>query len=89
MKKYVTIFCIVSSLIIVLGSFNFGYALAMFFFAGIVPIINIQLSPNQMLLLYAAAIIFIVVSFKPRILHRFNSVIAKQNHSKPRKLKHV
>ena len=89
MKKFITIFCIVASLLLILDSLNFGYALMTFLFAGIVPGVNIQLSPEEMSVLFTVSVILVVIWLKPQLLQKINSIIAKQDHSKPRKLKHV
>jgi hypothetical protein len=89
MKRFFTVFFLVFSLLIILDSFNFGYGLIMFFCAGIIPGTNLQLTPEQMSVLYVIAIAFGVIRLKPQILKRLRLTIAKQNRSKPRKLKHV
>jgi hypothetical protein len=89
MKKFFTVFFLVFSLLIILESFNFGYGLMMFFFAGIIPGTNLQLSPEQMLMLYIFAIGMAFIRLKPEILVKYNLLSTKQNRSKPRKLKQV
>jgi hypothetical protein len=89
MKKFFTVFFLVTSLIIILGSFNFGYGFAVFLFAGIIPGTNLQLSPEQMLMLYAFAIGMAFIRLKPELFVKYNLLIAKQNKSKSRKLKQI
>jgi hypothetical protein len=89
MKKNLTVFFLVSSLLIILDSLHFGYGLMMFFFAGIIPGTNLQLTPEQMLALYIIASAFIVIRMKPQLLHKLNAIFIKQTRSKTRKLKHV
>ena len=89
MKKNFTIFFLISSLLIILDCFHFGYGLIMFFFAGIIPGTNLQLSPEQMLILYVFTIGMAFIRLKPELLVKYNPLIAKQNRSKPRKLKQV
>ena len=70
MKKVITIFCIVASLIIVLDSMDFADALIMLLFAGIVPGTNFQLTPEQSFGFFAISISLIVVYFKSPISHK-------------------
>jgi len=70
MKKVITIFCIVASLIIILDSMNFADAFIMLVFAGIVPGTNFQLSPEQSFGLFAILICFIVIFFKSPKSHK-------------------
>jgi hypothetical protein len=89
MKKFFTVFFLVSSLLIILNSFNFGYGLVTFFFAGIIPGTTLQLTPEQMLVLYIIAVAFVVIRLKPQLLRKLNLTMIRQNRSKTRKLKHV
>lgn len=89
MKKFFTMFFLVSSLLIILDSLHFGYGLMMFFFAGIIPGTNLQLSPEQMLMLYAFTIGMAFIRLKPELLVKYNLLMTKQNRSKSRKLKQV
>jgi len=79
MRKKIIIFCIVASLLIILDSFNFGYALMMFFFAGVIQGTNIQLSPEQMFALYSIAVSLIIVRFMAPVLQKYHRVLTKQN----------
>ena len=89
MKKFFTVFFLVTSLLIILDSLHFGYGLMMFFFAGLIPGTNLQLTPEQMLILYITAMVFIVIRLKPQLLRKFSLTISKQKQPKTRKLKHV
>ena len=89
MKKFFTVFFLVTSLLIILDSLHFGYGLMMFFFAGIIPGTNLQLTPEQMLVLYVFAISIVVIRLKPQIMRKLYRVFAKQKQPKTRKLKHV
>jgi len=89
MKKFFTVFFLVISLLIILASFNFGYGLMMFFFAGIIPGTNLQLTPEQMLVLYLVGAVVIVIRLKPQLLRKFYQILSKQKQPKTRKLKHV
>ncbi|MCX6728432.1 MAG: hypothetical protein NTV39_01525 [Candidatus Saccharibacteria bacterium] len=89
MRKYLTVFFLISSLLIILDSIHFGYALMMFFFAGIIPGTNLQLTPEEMLILYVIAAGIVVIRFKPELLIKINLLIAKQSKAKTRKLKRV
>lgn len=89
MKRFFTVFFLVSGLLIVLDSIHFGYGLMMFFFAGLIPGTNLQLTPEQMLILYVIAMVFIVIRLKPQLLRRLSQIISKQKQPKTQKLKHV
>jgi hypothetical protein len=89
MKKFFTVFFLVSSLLIILDSLHFGYGLMMFFFAGIIPGTNLQLTPEQMLVLYFVGAFVIVIRLKPQLLRKFYLAFSKPKQSKTRKLKHV
>ena len=79
MKKTITIFCIVASLLIILDSINFGYALMMFLFVGIIPGTNAQLSPEQMFGLFAVATSLIIAHFRSPILRKYYSENPKKH----------
>ncbi len=71
MKKFIVIFCLVSSLLMILDSVNFGYSLMMFFFVGVIPGTNIQLTPEQMFGLSVIVATLVVAYFKePKIQNR-------------------
>jgi len=91
MRNKITIFCIAASLLIILDSFNFGDALMMFLFVGIIPGINIQLSPEQMFALYSIATSLIIVHYLSPVLRKYNfaSLKLKQNKPKTKRLKRV
>jgi len=61
----------------------------MFFFAGIIPGTNLQLTPEQMLVLYLVGAVVIVIRLKPQLLRKFYQILSKQKQPKTRKLKHV
>ena len=60
MKKNVTIICILASLILILDSFNAGYALMLFFCIGVIPGTDIILTPTQMLTLITMLTIVVI-----------------------------
>jgi len=70
MKKVITIFCLAASLLIILDSMNFGDALVLFLFAGVVPGTNFQLTPEQTFGFFAISISLIVVYFRSLISHK-------------------
>lgn len=89
MKKKITIFCLVASLLIVLDSMNFADALIMFIFAGVIPGTNFQLTPEQSLGLFTISISLIVVYFKSKTSNNTNFSKTKQNQPKTQRLSHV
>jgi|GEM_PF-2770520 len=89
MKKLITIFCLVASLLIILDSMKFADALVIFLFAGIIPGTNFQLTPEQAFGLFAISISLIVIYFKSPVSNNSNLANTKKRQSKPRKLSHV
>jgi hypothetical protein len=55
MKKNITKFCLIASLLIILDSFRIWPALMEFLFIGIIPGTDIKLSPGIMLMLVSVA----------------------------------
>jgi hypothetical protein len=60
MKKTITIICITLSLLLILDSFNFAQALAMFLLAGVIPGTNIAIDGARMLEFFSLAAGFTV-----------------------------
>lgn len=86
MKKSATISLMTASFLIILTSIGFWDSLVIFLFAGIIPVINVQLSPGQML-----GLLLIIASL---IVVRYNQpdkkvVAKKKNRPKTRRLSHV
>lgn len=59
MRKAIIITSLILSSILILDTFSFGYALAMFFLAGVVPGTQLVVSADQMLSLYALLLGFV------------------------------
>lgn len=90
MKKNITIFCTVASLLIILDSIGAGHMLMMFLFVGIIPGTDSALTPLQMLVLMStsAGVVILLIGVLP-IVRKIKMISVKQNQLVARRLKRV
>jgi len=79
MKKTITSILIISSLLLILDSFNFGHALMMFYLAGIIPGTNVSINADQMLEFFAIIAGFTVGQIMSYVLRSFKLVFVNRN----------
>lgn len=78
MKKIITIICLTLSTIIILDSFNAWHAIAMFYFAGVIPGTRTSVSPGIMLSIFALLIGFVLARVGNKaVLSLFDHVLLK------------
>lgn len=74
MKKAITITLTALSAILILDSMNFGYALAMFYLAGIVPGTNLVIDADRMLSLFVILLGFVLARISIYLFKRYNTL---------------